>query len=107
KRNKVEQLTLTPVNKPETSESQEAWSWTNAHHLKPDKFADIKDYLEKEGNVILRLAHGAVVYDLHGQNLCLSNCLSVNPDSEEMRNIIFFPDGHLRYYWQYPGATIL
>ncbi len=107
KRNKVEQLTLTPVSKPETSESQEAWDWTSAHHLKADQLAAIKDYLAKEGNVVLRLAHGAIVYDLHGQNLCLSNCLSVNPDSEEMRNIIFFPDGHLRYYWQYPGATIL
>lgn len=105
--NKVEQLTLTPVNKPETTESPEVWNWTANHHLKSEQFSAIKEYLDHEGSVILRLAHGAVVYDLHGQNLCLSNCLSVNPDSEEMRNLIFFPDGRLRYYWQYPGAILL
>lgn len=55
----------------------------------------------------MTLAHGAVVFDLDGQNLCLNQCLTVQPDAEEMRNLIFFPDGHLRYYWQYPGAILL
>jgi hypothetical protein len=24
-----------------------------------------------------------------------------------MRNLIFFPDGHLRYDWEYEGAILL
>jgi len=55
----------------------------------------------------MTLSHGATVFDLKGQNLCLNHCLSVQPEAEEMRNLIFFPNGRLGYYWQYPGAIIL
>ena len=105
--NAVEQLTVTPVNKPEEAENQNVWQWTNKHHLLPEQLAAIKTYLGVKGHPLLRLAHGAMVYDVRGQNVCLNNCLSVNPDSEELRNLIFFPDGHLRYYWQYPGSIIV
>ena len=104
---KVEQLTITPVNKPEHPEHQEAWDWTNTHHLTENQLNEIKDYLQEKASLLMKLAHGAVVYDLHGQNICLNNCLTVQPEAEEMRNLIFFPDGHLRYYWQYPGAILL
>ena len=104
---RVEQLTITPVNKPEHPEHREAWDWTNTHHLRPEQLQDIIDYLQRNATPLMTLAHGAVVYDLHGQNICLNNCLSVDPKAEEMRNLIFFPDGHLRYYWQYPGAILL
>lgn len=107
KANKVEQLTLTPVNKPENSRNQEAYDWTKAHHLTDEQRNTLVQYLKTNGAKLMTLAHGAVVYDLHGQNLCWNNCLSVQPEAEEMRNLIFFPDGHLRYYWQYPGATLL
>ncbi len=103
----VEQLTLTPVNKPDKSENFAVWNWTNAYHLPKKSKRVVMAYLEKGGHRILRLSHGAVVYDIDGQNVCLNNCLSVNPDSEELRNLIFFPDGHLRYYWQYPGSIII
>jgi len=107
KENRVEQLTITPVNKPETILNKEAWNWTNSHHLTEEQLKDIIRLLKAEATPIMTLAHGAIVYDLYGQNICLNHCLSVQPDAEEMRNLIFFPDGHLRYYWQYPGAILL
>ncbi len=107
KLNRVEQLTITPVNKPEHPEHQEAWDWTNAHHLTEDQLNEIRNYLQEKASLLMKLAHGAVVYDLDGQNICLNNCLTVQPEAEEMRNLIFFPDGHLRYYWQYSGAVLL
>jgi hypothetical protein len=55
----------------------------------------------------MELVHGAIVYDLHGQNICLTNALTIEPRSDEIRQLIFFPDGHLRYDWQYKGAIIL
>lgn len=103
----VEQLTLTPVNKPEETENLEVWKWTSEHHLTDDQVQEIVAYVETHGTRLMHLAHGAVVYDVSGQNVCLNNCLKVNPESEEIRNLIFFPDGHLRYYWQYPGAIII
>ncbi len=107
RQNKVEQLTFTPVNKPDTVLNQEAWDWTNRHHLPKNQINDIISYLQTQGSKLLQLPHGATVYDVGGQNICLNYCLTVQPESEEMRNLIFFPDGHLRYYWQYSGAIII
>lgn len=130
--NQVEQLTLTPVNKPSEiigeevsfnncqaagaqsnnplppviSEARKAWLWTNEHHLTDKQQKDIFNYVQRNGSPVLTLAHGAVIYDIGGQNLCLNQCLTVQPEAKEMRNLIFFPDGHARYYWQYPGAII-
>ena len=103
----VEQLTVTPVNKPDQTDNTEVWEWTNSHHLADNQKTDIMNYLENHGTRILKLSHGAIVYDINGQNVCMGNCLNVNPDTEELRNLIFFPDGHLRYYWQYPGSIII
>ena len=122
--NGVEQLTCTPVTKPDESESQSIYNWTTEHALSPAAFAAIKSYVESQGSLLLNLAHGARVYNMpvkvvnplpiaggaqemtRGQNLCLANCITVDPNSEEMRSIIFFPDGHLRYAWQYEGAIL-
>jgi hypothetical protein len=46
------------------------------------------------------------VYDVDGQNVCLSNCLSNDPQTGDLRNLIFFPDGHVRWDWQYQGAIL-
>ena len=57
---------------------------------------------------LMELAHGAEVFDVYGQNFCLSNCLKrTTEDVSKMRNLIFFPDGHIRYRWDLPGAIIL
>ena len=108
KENQVEQLTVTPVNKPdeEHSRNKEAWDWTNTHHLTNVQLSEIIQYVEKSGVHILTLQHGAKIFDVGGQNLCLNGCLTVNPAGEDLRNLIFFPDGRMRYYWQYPGSVI-
>lgn len=109
KENGVEQLTVTPVNKPdeEHNQNQEAWGWTNAHTLTDKQLSEIINFVEKNGAHLITLAHGARVFDIAGQNVCLNYCLTVQPEAKEMRNLISFPDGHLRYYWQYPGAILL
>jgi molybdenum cofactor biosynthesis enzyme MoaA len=104
--NRVEQLTATPVTKPDESEDAQIFSWTAQHALAPEQFAAIKSHVEANGSLVLTLAHGARVFDVNGQNLCLSNCITVDPEANEMRSIIFFPDGRVRYAWQYPGAIL-
>lgn len=106
RKNKVEQLTATLVTKPDASENEKIFSWTAQHALTAEQFGAIKSWVEENGSLVLELAHGARVYDVAGQNLCLSNCITVDPNAEEMRSIIFFPDGHVRYAWQYSGAIL-
>lgn len=106
RKHKVEQLTARPVVKTDESESTAIRDWTAEHCLSAEQFDAIKAYVENNGALIQTLAHGALVYDIKGQNVCLTNCLTVNTDDEELRQIIFFPDGHVRYAWQYSGAIL-
>ena len=56
----------------------------------------------------MQLPHGGVVYDFQGQNLCMTDCLTMSPSSEDgLRQIIFYPSGKLTYDWQYKGAILM
>ena len=105
---KVEQLTLVPVNAPINTDTEQS-KWINNHHVTEDDYAEIKYHLELTGSLLMELPHGAAVFDYEGQNVCLSNCLNNGKynDKSVIRNLIFFPDGHLRYDWEHSGATLL
>jgi len=105
--NKVEQLTVRSVNKPEHSGDAVAEKWVEEHYLTERQREDISSYLEDRGHKLMELSHGATVYDVDGQNVCLANSLTLNPKSDCLRQLIFFPDGHLSYDWQYGGAILL
>ncbi|MBI5065407.1 hypothetical protein HZA97_04155 [Candidatus Woesearchaeota archaeon] len=106
KEHKVEQLTYRPVHTPEKSENTEVYNWTKENHLTTEQLEDILNYVGKNGVELLSFGHGGKVYDIDGQNLCITNSLT-KPSGEEIRQLIFFPDGHLRYDWQYKGAILL
>ena len=103
----VEQLTVRPVNKPSNSRNLEAQNWADEHHLRPEQLDDIRCFLEHNGALLMTLIHGARVYDVDGQNVCLTDSLTLDARSDDLRQLIFFPDGHLRYDWQYQGAILL
>ncbi|MCK6489957.1 MAG: radical SAM protein [Planctomycetes bacterium] len=106
---RVEQLTLRPVTTPDpaTVQDQEVFAWTRAHAVPDERWQALAAWVREHGRLLMHLVHGAAVFDLDGQNLCLSNCLTVRPDGSDLRQLIFFPDGHLRYDWQYEGAILL
>jgi len=104
---KVEQLSITPVRYPESSGNDEADKWAKKHGLSKEEINVIKEWIEKNGTPILTLMHGAVVYDLDGQNICFKDCLTLEGNTDNIRQLIFFPDGSLRYDWQYSGAILL
>jgi molybdenum cofactor biosynthesis enzyme MoaA len=107
KDNKVEQLTLRPVEQPQKSENSNVYKWVSRNRLEEYQLEKIRNFLKKKATELIRLMHGAIVYDLDGQNICLTNALTTSTNPEEVRQLIFFPDGHLRYDWQYPGAILL
>jgi len=104
---KVEQLTVRPVNRPASSRDEEAYNWTNEHHLRPQQLEAIENFLRMNGSLLMTLVHGAQVFDVHGQNVCLTDSLTIEAKSDDLRQLIFFPDGHLRYDWQHSGAILL
>lgn len=104
---KVEQVTIRSINKPDSSENKNIETWTSKHMLDEEELTAIEQFLKREGKQLMKLAYGGIVYDFNGQNVCLSNCLTIDRETDNIRQLIFFPDGHLRYDWQYEGAIIL
>lgn len=103
----VDQLTFRDVTAPRTSQNPpvekyvlENKPYFTAKHL--------HHWLEMSGATrLLDLPHGGIVYDYHEQNVCVYNCLTGAADQNYPRQIIFFPDGQIRYDWRYPGARLL
>lgn len=107
KKHAVEQMTVRPVNRPKSSRSQRTRDWASKHCLSVRSLKRIEAYLERNGTRLMTLMHGAIVYDVGGQNVCLTDSLSTHPSAEDIRQLIFFPDGHLRYDWQHAGAILI
>lgn len=103
----VEQLTIRGVSVPKKSRSSDIYNWTKEHILSKKKIVEIKKFLDRDADKLMTLDHGGIIYDLDGQNICLTDCLSIRPATEDLRQLIFFPDGHLRYDWQYKGAVLI
>lgn len=103
----VAQLTLRKIAKPRSSENTEIGQWTERHFLTEIQSREIKKYLDENGTVVLKGGHGSLIYDVGGQNVCLTNALTHSPDPTKVRQIIFFPDGKIQHDWQYTGARIL
>jgi molybdenum cofactor biosynthesis enzyme MoaA len=102
----VEQLTVREVTEPPESEDPGVSGWIAKHKVPAESVEEMKKKLFARGKKLLTLPHGAVVFDLDGQNVCFNNCLTP-PQDDQIRQIIFFPDGHLRYDWVYRGAILL
>jgi hypothetical protein len=104
-RSKVEELTIRPVNKPDKTSDTDVYEWTNQHQLKQSQLDAMKGYLEKTGTVVKELPFGATIYDVHGQNVCLTNSLTKDEDDSYMRQLIFFPNGRIATDWM-EGAEL-
>lgn len=106
KKNCVEQLTIRKLGV-EGTESKEVQEWSRRHILSKAEIEKIKEFMTKTARKLMTLAHGAVIYELSGQNVCLTDCEMIQPKTDEIRTLIFFPDGHLRWNWEFGGAILL
>jgi len=105
--NNVEQLTIRPVGKPDFSQDKDVFEFVTNHQISEANLKYIHEGLEEDGTLLMTLGHGAEVYDFVGQNICISNCLTMKPETDELRQIIVFPDGHIRFDWTHEGAILL
>lgn len=107
--NKVEQLTFLPLNKPTDTKNEQVTQWVMDNALTNEEVAELQHGLTSAGaRPILRLQHGATVYDFHGQNVCWNFCLDQNPDDlTQLRNLIFYSDGRIKHRWDAEGSVIL
>jgi molybdenum cofactor biosynthesis enzyme MoaA len=102
----IDQLTLRPVARPKESVDPGAAAWVDENNVNESVFFISKE-LEDHGTPLLHLPGGGKVYDYKGQNVALASCLTTSNDPNNIRQIIFLPDGRICYDWSYPGARIL
>lgn len=103
----VEQVTFREVTMPDNAGNHEVATFVRQEQV-PGAASRLNNYLlMRKATRLLELPHGGVVYDYNGQNVALGNCLTGTTDPNDIRQIIFFPDGRIAYDWRYPGARIL
>lgn len=76
--------------------------WINNN--RPTPIEDIHYYFQQNGTPLLGLPHGGTIYDYLGQNLCVTNCLTDNVTPDNLRQIIYFPDGRNYLRLEIPGS---
>ena len=106
--NKVAQVTLRPLNDEYRRETAQAW--IDEHKMSEEDKVRIYDFLNTEGYKLMELPNIGNVFDYKGQNVMFSYALTKyndHNDGENKRNLIFFPDGQLRYEWEWEGARLL
>lgn len=103
----VEQLSVRKLAMPKRSENNEILIWTKENVVDSNELDNIKKFVANNGNKLMTLQDGAQIYDVDSQNLCITDALTIKPKTDNLRQIIFFPDGHLRFDWQYKGATLI
>lgn len=111
RRNEVEQCTIRPIRRPtEEKRADDYFRYIDKYGLSDTKIETIKQWVEANGTPLLTIAqggHAAVIYDVDGQNLCIADCLTVDATTDDIRTLIFYPNGRISYDWQYPGAVIM
>jgi molybdenum cofactor biosynthesis enzyme MoaA len=105
--NNVEQITALPVNKPSKSRDPQLYDWIAAHQLADEDIRDIRRLAMAKGTKIATLPWGAEIFDIGGQNVCLTRCLTIAPETNEFRQLIFIPPGTITADWQYSGSLVL
>lgn len=107
KENNIEQLTVRPVNKPSETQDANVSGFIQDNALSNESKQEITDHIRQNGVLVRNYDYGAEIYDIKGQNVCITNSLTNNPDSENIRQLIFLPPGTITEDWVYKGATLL
>jgi molybdenum cofactor biosynthesis enzyme MoaA len=110
--NKVDQLTVRPVNKPddhakaEPDFDQDVANFIATHYLTDEHKAALKGYLDEHGTLVDTLPWGGYVYDVNGQNVCFTNSLTKDEGLPVGRQLIFFPNGTVSDDWTKPAQPL-
>jgi hypothetical protein len=95
----VDELTMRSMSKPDKSENQAVYDWVAKNEIPPEKKLEITDLLWKIGKPKVAFPWGGVVFDVNGQNVCLTNCLSPDTTKGTHRLLVFFASGIIATGW--------
>lgn len=108
--NKVEQVTVRPVAKPEESRDDAVTQYVETNFLKADQRASMQAWLDEHAELVRSLPWGGEIYKVSatGQNLCVTNCLTRDDPAVEVgRQLIYFPSGAVSESWEEESVDLL
>jgi len=101
--NDVMQLTLRELGAPnnivDTKLARKTKGYVDTFRVR--KINKIYEYLNDEGHLCYTMPHGALVYEVDGQNISITTCL----DTEPNRHLIYLPSGILTTSWEYVAGN--
>lgn len=109
----ADQLKLFPVNVSDNPVDLDTAQWTRCHSPTRSLMMETKRMLDLGHRIIRHLVHGDTVYSYRtetmerDQNVSFGSCLNEsNGESDDIRQLIYCRDGHVRYSWQYLAAIV-
>ncbi|MFW6014811.1 MAG: radical SAM protein [bacterium] len=104
----VDQISFRNISVPTNykSDSTEAdktinWIEKNINNQEVEEFIyDYKNLINKNGNEVMKLPYGAVIYDVFGiSTTYFDYCIQDQSNGEDIRSLIYHEDGHLSTTW--------
>jgi molybdenum cofactor biosynthesis enzyme MoaA len=103
----VFQTTFRSVGMPGNPKDPVVEEFIEEHRLDESQEGAIKQFFDTICNPCDTLPFGGTVYEIFGQNACLTTCLDQCASRDELRNLIYFPPGTLATSWEYPKGTAI
>ena len=110
KDNDIFQLTLRTADVPKNPLDSDVARFVEENRIgcTDTEYNDIANFLKEEGSYCDTLPHGALVYEVDEQNVSITTGLSNDAGKEEIRQLIYFPQGWLTTSWEnVQGSRIL
>lgn len=97
--NHADELTIRSMSKPDRSENEDIYKWVEENEISLEQKKQITAKIWRLGEPVRPYPWGAVVFDVKGQNVCLTNCISPDDLPGTHRLLVFFPQGDIATGW--------
>jgi len=112
KKHDVFQLTVRPISKSDQIHEggEKAADFVNKHSIPERDVINLEWWIEKHGTQLRKLMHGehsTKIFDVFGQNVCPGSCMTMDPNSEDIRTLVFYSDGRIVHDWGFKESARL
>jgi MoaA/NifB/PqqE/SkfB family radical SAM enzyme len=104
----IEQVSFVPVTAPDgMSIHDPVKRWVEKNGLNKDHVGQLYNNIRTTGTKLMTLMHGGEVYDIDGVSVCIRYCLTHDPETNMLRQVIVYPNGEARYSWTSKAARLM
>jgi pyruvate-formate lyase-activating enzyme len=99
RKNQADELTIRSMSKPDKSDNKSIYNWVSENEIPVESKLEITKHLWEIGKPKTVYPWGAVVFNVDGQNVCLTNCITPDTIQGTHRLLVYFPRGDIATGW--------